>query len=444
LSAFYRGIVRLGLSKLKFNDNPTRLLSILDFDNINDMDFRAWLRLNGAGDDSVNGALMRSVYWMFMSDTLAAGEATKACLRVLKYRGDFLWHFVNGPGEDVFMPLYEVLHANGVKFHFFHKLKDVQLADDGVDAIQSMKFSIQENTKEGREYDPLDRRTRGVGLPFWPTRPDSKQIENTRYVKEYKYEDHNEEREVGTRDLKRGKDFDTVIVGIPFGVLREVGKSLFSKYEKRRYSDSKVKLVANHGFQIWMNTAARELGLAGPPMSVGAFNPGKETGVKADFDGWYDMRHRLPAEQWRVISGARGEGVIPRSLFSFRGRVDIGQRGQAPTNAGAEIERIKEYLNSYAKLFWPDAVDSKGNFREALLATEAWNTSVRYHSGADLAHQSVQATPDSFRLRISPEDHEVSNLRVCGDWTASGLGWPTAESAVLSGRQAAKSVLDSG
>ena len=60
---------------------------------------------------------------------LAAGVALRGAMRMFfTYRGAFFWRMSAGMGDVVFAPLYEVLKRRGVRFEFFHRLRNVALA----------------------------------------------------------------------------------------------------------------------------------------------------------------------------------------------------------------------------------------------------------------------------------------------------------------------------
>jgi hypothetical protein len=92
----------------------------------------------------------------------------------------------------------------------------------------------------------------------------------------------------------------------------------------------------------------------------------------------------------------------------------------------------------------PQAVHD-GEFRWEILAgedapgerrfdTQYWNANVCP------SERYVQSLPGSVAYRISPLDMTFDNLTIAGDWTASGLDTGCIESAVMSGRLAARAI----
>src|SRR5256885_9178029 len=92
---------------------------------------------------------------------LAAGVALRGAMRMFfTYRGALFWRMNAGMGDVVFAPLYEVLKRRGVRFEFFHRLRNVKLAPpmEGEQSyVQSLEFDVQARVKGRghREYSPL-------------------------------------------------------------------------------------------------------------------------------------------------------------------------------------------------------------------------------------------------------------------------------------------------
>ena len=104
------------------------------FDAINDYDWRDWLRMNGASEQSLDSGFMRGIYDLAFAfedgdvkrPRLAAGVALRGAMRMFfTYRGALFWRMSAGMGDIVFAPLYQVLKQRGVRFEFFHRLRNV-------------------------------------------------------------------------------------------------------------------------------------------------------------------------------------------------------------------------------------------------------------------------------------------------------------------------------
>ena len=61
-------------------------------------------------------------------------------------------------GDIVFAPLYQVLRQRGVRFSFFHRLRNVKLAPQRTNEasyVTALEFDVQARVKGGGEYQPL-------------------------------------------------------------------------------------------------------------------------------------------------------------------------------------------------------------------------------------------------------------------------------------------------
>jgi uncharacterized protein with NAD-binding domain and iron-sulfur cluster len=112
-------------------------------------------------------------------------------------------------GDVVFAPFYEVLKRRGVRFHFFHRLESVKLADPRTLApgerpyVTALKFDVQAKILGGKEYHPL---IDVKGLPCWPSVPDYGQLEDGTRLREagWQFESHWDCRKADTITLARG------------------------------------------------------------------------------------------------------------------------------------------------------------------------------------------------------------------------------------------------
>lgn len=150
------------------------------FDWADKFEFCEWMRRHGASQLTLSSAWMRGAYDLafsyedgdVMKPNIAAGAGLRAGFRMLlTYKGSILWKMQAGMGETVFTPLYLALQKRGVKFQFFHKVKEVVPAQNG-HRIEQIDFTVQATTREP-DYQPLVR----VGqLLCWQPKPDYAQL----------------------------------------------------------------------------------------------------------------------------------------------------------------------------------------------------------------------------------------------------------------------------
>ena len=435
--AVLRGSVRFGLA-----------IDPRGFDAINDYDWRDWLRMNGASEQSLDSGFMRGIYDLVFAfeggdirrPRLAAGVALRGAMRMFfTYRGSLFWRMNAGMGDVVFAPLYQVLKERGVKFRFFHRLRNVGLGPEPhgeLSFVESLRFDVQARVTGNGEYQPLIEVN---NLPSWPSEPDYAQLENGEALKREgrAFESAWENRSAGSEELTVGKDFDLVVLGVSVGVLAEVAKELIEREPRWRDMVQHVKTVPTQVFQLWMRESTAELGWPHPPANL--------SGFAEPFDTWAEMSHLIPEETWTnpIRSIAYFCGVLPDKLDHEGDVTEPFHREQK------EIVRANavRFLETRVGTLWPRAVRD-GSFRWDILASDSQNSD----PGAESFHTQywaanvnpneryVQSLPGSIGYRISPLDMAFDNLTIAGDWTASGLDSGCIESAVMSGLLAAHAI----
>lgn len=440
--AVVRGVLRFGL-----------LMDPCGFDAINDYDWREWLRLNGASEQSLDSGFLRGNYDLLFAfeqgdpqrPALAAGVALRGAMRMFfTYRGALFWRMQAGMGDIVFAPLYEVLKRRGVRFEFFHRLRNIKLADakevpPGDSAwVAALEFDVQAHVVGDREYQPL---VPVHGLPCWPAGPDfaqlvdGRQLEKMGWVPEASWES----RGVAKKTLRVVESFDFIVLGVGIGALPTVARELIARSPRWRVMVEQVKTVATQAFQIWLRTDMADLGWTRPPINL--------SGFVEPFDTWADMSHLIKAENWRQP---------PRAIAYFCNVLpDAPAAGSLDAQAAAAAhERVRQaavrFLENDVVALWPKARDARGRFRWDVLAQEgkppAGSRAPRGEARFDRQFWTANinpsdrytlALPGSLKYRISPLDLTFDNLTIAGDWTATGLDSGCVESAVMSGLLAA-------
>jgi uncharacterized protein with NAD-binding domain and iron-sulfur cluster len=374
---------------------------------------------------------------------IAAGVALRGAMRMFfTYRGALFWRMNAGMGEIVFAPLYEVLHKRGVRFEFFHRLKNVKLAPPiagETPYVEALEFDVQAKTKGGGEYLPL---VPVDGLPCWPARALYDQLEHGDTLRSngVLFESPWETRIVETKTLRVIQDFDFVVLGVPIGVIPHVCKELLERSSRWREMTHHVKSVATQSFQLWMREDTTELGWKHPPLNL--------SGYVEPFDTWAEMSHLIDVENWSkpVRSIAYFCSVLP----------DATQPGEIRDDAYAQAKHqvvrtnAVRFLSRDIKPLWPKAVATNGSFRWEVLASELDGTpegeliqgeqrfdTQFWTANVNPSERYSLSLPGTIHYRISPLDMSFDNLTIAGDWTQSGLDSGCIESAVMSGKLAA-------
>jgi len=429
--ATLRGTMRFGL-----------LADPRGFDAIDAYDCREWLLLNGASPASVDSGYLRALYDLGFGyedgdatrPRVSAGQALRGFLRAFfTYRGAFFWKMNAGMGDVVFAPIYEVLRRRGVRFEFFHRLRDVGIVRDASPHVSALHFDVQAVVRGGRRYAPL---VDVAGMPCWPAEPIWSQLEHgDRLRREHRrFECHWDERRAARRTLQVGRDFDLVVLGVGLGAVPHVCGQLVASDPRWRDMVEHVKTVATQAFQLWLRPETSEMGWPGEPVTLSGF-------VKP-FDTWADMRHLLVREAWDERPGSLAYfcSVLPDlpETDPRHASYPDRQREMVRRNAIAFLERDIRHL-------WPRAVDAAGRFRWDLLdavdaagAADAGRFATQYWTAnVNPSDRYTLSLPGSSAYRISPLDPTYDNLTVCGDWTDCGFNSGCVEAAVMSGRLAA-------
>jgi uncharacterized protein with NAD-binding domain and iron-sulfur cluster len=438
--AVIRGIIRFDL-----------VTAPRGFEAIDQYDCKEWLKLNGASERSVNSAFVRALYDLAFAyeegdvarPRIAAGQALRGAVRAFfTYRGAFFWKMQSGMGDVVFAPFYEVLRRRGVKFEFFHRLRNVGLgkserASSEDDYVDSLEFDVQAELVHAGEYEPLvDVR----GLPCWPAQPDWSQLRDAERLQSERrdFESHWDERRVATRVLQSGEDFDFVVLAVGLGAIPFVCRELIERSARWQQLVERCKTAATQAFQVWMNVDMAELGWRDEQVNI--------SGYVEPFDTWADMRQLIKEESFQSPV---------RAIAYFCSVLADPPPGSSIASADYPAQRREEtrksaitFLNRDVARLWPRAQRGPGEFRWEVLSEPLANVSPENADEQRFSSQFWTANvnpsdryslslPGTLKYRISPLDDTFDNLTVAGDWTDSGFNEGCVEAAVMSGRLAA-------
>jgi uncharacterized protein with NAD-binding domain and iron-sulfur cluster len=427
------------------------------FDAINDYDFREWMKINGASERTLKSSLVRGLYDLVFAyedgdydrPRHAAGVALRGTLRSLFVRGSVAWKMRSGMGDIVFAPFYEVLKKRGVTFEFFHRLRNVKLADATALApgerpyVAALEFDVQAKIKDGKEYQPLI----DVGrVPCWPSKPDFSQLGGGDRLErgKWQFESHWDRRKVASKSIRVGDDFDFVVLGIGLGAIPEVCGDFIQRDQRWRDMVAHVKTIESQAFQVWMREDMEALGWPHPPISFSAF--------ARPFETWGDMRHLIDQERWKDNPGAIA--YFCSALTSAEepaGYSDLSY----PRRRHEQVRRNAiDFLDNHIGQLWPNAVRHGRGFRWELLMDPSEKRSNKnvgtgdesrfdsqfWTANVNPSDRYVLSVPGSPKYRISPLDNTYDNLTIAGDWTSCGLDSGCVESAVISGRLAAHAI----
>jgi uncharacterized protein with NAD-binding domain and iron-sulfur cluster len=372
---------------------------------------------------------------------LAAGASLRALFRmVFTYKGAVLWKMQAGMGETVFTPLYKVLRQRGVKFKFFHKVRQLHLNTDK-NRVEEISIDLQATVND-EEYSPLVR----VGMwDCWRFAPDygqlmeGKELEARQVNLESNWCDWPAIQELR---LREGVDFDQIVLGIPVAALKTICAELIEISEDWSQMVAHVQTIQTQGFQVWLNKSLAECGWQMESPVLGAY--------VEPLDTWADMTHLLPAELWPPESAPKQLayicGVMPDAPVTPPAS-DVGFPAKESERARAAA---CEFLAKNAGYLWPNALAPQSTQFEwdILVGGEAMGegrfSDQYWHPNIDPSERYTLAVAGSTKCRLRPDGSGFQNLILAGDWLRNGLNTPGCiESAVISGRQAARAITGS-
>ena len=425
--AVVRGIIHDGLDRTQ-----------LGFSAADDHDLRAWLRHHGAAPTSLASPLVSGFYDMLHAyqdgdlqrPALAAGAGLRLLLRaLLAHKGALYYTPQADLGEVVFAPIYQVLRRRGVRFRFFHKVK--QLRADG-EHITAIRIGRQVELDPGiDDYEPL---VIVKGVPCWPSRPVYGQIVlgDSPLIQALDFESP-ESPEIEEFTLRRGADFDDVILGIPAPALPRICGDLVQQQLRWRDALEHAASTATFGAQLWLSPSWAQLAGHASAVAAGAL-PG------TSLPRWANRSTLVVHESWP-------RELWPSAVAALDGPLPDPAADQPSPGREQVRDMVWSWLKSHPRRLWPEAslsltrelnwellLDPSGRTGEHRLAAQhCWMLTAP-------SDRHTLTPPGATRRRLRPDESGYRNLLLAGDWLAGGLDLGVAESAVIAGMQAARAL----
>jgi uncharacterized protein with NAD-binding domain and iron-sulfur cluster len=414
------------------------------FHSIDHIEYRDWISAHGASPETCRGALVRGLYDLAFSHRAGDPSSTAfpAGLGLLlstktffDYRGSLFWKMTAGMGDVVIAPLYQALRRRGVRFEFFHRIDDVVASDDG-SVVERIRLGRQVCLRPGLdEYQPLQRYG---GLDCFPAEPCAEQLDAPDSVRRASLESFwCTWPDAGSAILERGRDFDEAVFAIPVGMAAHITTDLAGKSERWRDMLATIETIGTQGVQLWLKRSEAELGSPGAGSTV--------TSYVDSFDTFSSMSHLLPRESWPTHD--QPASVVYLCSSMAYGEADDPTDADQPVRAHRQVRAdALDYLRNHIAHYLPHAVGEDG-FEWDLLCGAPMGSgpeaidAQHLVANVDPSDRYVQALPGTGRARLTPDDSTFQHLHLAGDWTDSGLNAGCIEAAVMSGIQAANSIL---
>lgn len=428
------------------------------FDVLDDQDYREWLEpfLIDDGRLTIDSPLPRFLYDAdfayvdgdFDKPDLSATVVLYTLSRLaFTARGAYFWEMQAGMGETVFTPFYRLLRQRGVKFKFFHRIKQLHVSEDGR-SISGITLGRQAKLRKGvDEYEPL---VTVKDVECWPSRPLFDQLADGESLAECGKDFEawcDTEGEV-EQVLEVERDFHRVVLAIPVGVHAYIAGELIRAQTKWRDMVNHLKTVRTMALQLWLKPPLAELGWAhgdGPligPYSVSPLSMYADTSytlLREDWPGHGDDRPANVAYFWGIMSDdvppAGEDGPVqPCSELS-----------QAAANA--KVARVAAaFLSQHVRHLWPKTaprgratgfrwdflIDKRPDAPVSVLEDEERLGGQFTQGNVQPSARYVQSVHGSGRYRLDPGDSGFSNLYLAGDWTRNGFNVGSVEAAAIS------------
>ena len=173
-------------------------------------------------------------------------------LVLFEYKGAIFWKMTAGMGDVVIAPLYQALRRRGVEFEFFHRLDALHLDDRHTASMRSpwaRQVQLADGIDRLRTPDHRARTTRLSRAHRW--RINSTLPQHRRRLRLESIWAASRRRDAG---LRRGVDFDHVVLAVSSGMLRGRRTELIDDRPEWRDMTMHVRTVATQAFQIWLRT----------------------------------------------------------------------------------------------------------------------------------------------------------------------------------------------
>jgi len=378
-----------------------------DLDALDHLDFREWLKETG-GIPWLRKELMwdsppiRILYDMAFAHgrTFAAGTLSYGVmLFAFGYRGAFSYKMQGGMGDIVFAPLYLALR-DAVDFRFFHDVEGLYLKQGRIEEI-----ALTRTQKTPDDWMPLRRLDLADGrrLAVWPDVPPPGTMAQASGV-----------------SLRRGEDFDEVVLGISVAGIRELKGDLLQQSPRLARAVQATRTVRTQAAQLWLNTPMVDVGWRGSALLASFVRP---------MNSVVDMSHVLDKENWP-------KGTAQALVYMADAASDDLEGDDTNTVRG----HVQALLTGReGRQLWPNVdlsmlVAAPGDVGQERLGAQY------FRLNSDPSDRYVLAEKGTLAARVGPGDTGIDNLVVAGDWVATEINAGCLEAAARAGVAAADAI----
>src|SRR6185369_14740331 len=324
----------------------------------------------------------------------------------------------------VFAPLYLWLRQHGVRFRFFHRVRALRADPHTPERAVGEIVIERQLDSPGHAYQPL---ISVKGRPAWPNVPLVEQLAaaERRHLEETGHDLETSPETFGRiESLRRGRDFDQVVLGIPVGALQaepELAGELATLHPPLGDMIDGIQTVATRAMQLWSDAPNSAMGWRGGQAMLAPAAP--------PFAAWGDMSQVLASEGWDAATNVRSVGY-------FCDTYDGPEQGASEVVRRDAVRWLERSMGGLMPGWsWERLAGGDGHGPERLDA-QYWRANV------SPSERYVLAVPGSSRFRLAPDESGFENLFLAGDWVKTDLNAGCVEAAAMAGLGAARSLHD--
>jgi uncharacterized protein with NAD-binding domain and iron-sulfur cluster len=277
------------------------------------------------------------------------------------------------------------------------------------------------------------------GVSCWPSEPDWDQLVNGERLRgagiDFEAGGVDVER-AATRSLRRGEDFDEVVLAIHVAALPSICSQLVADEGNPRFAKMlrDTRTVMTQGVQLWATKSVDELGWPyGGAVASAYVEP---------LDTYCDMSVQLPREKW-------DPSLNIRSVAYYCGILEEQTGDDEATLAARVRSTAIKYMNESSLSQWPNATTPSHEFDWSLLY-DPMNRSGSERIDAQFLRANtvateryVQTPPGFHRSRLRANESGYPNLFLAGDWVRNGIDVGAVEGAVTAALWASQAICGS-
>ena len=405
-----------------------------NLEQVNRLDYRAWLKAHGAQQATIDSAPVRALYDLIFAypegnwqtwGNVEAGTLFLSLMNTATYQGSIIWKFNTATGDLIVQPLYDVLKARGVNFQFFSRVDEL-VPDSAGAQIASVQIGRQVQLA-GPDYDPLT--TLPSGQRVWPDRPLYDQLADGAALQASGAD--LESRWTTWRDallpltITAGRDYDLLVLAIPPAAHPDICAQLITQKAKWREMSGALQTVATQSLQTWTTVNEAGLGWDDPAM-VGGFD-------ESNLNSWADISDVLATECWPAAAGVVGEQIACGPMPCPPDPPPASESGYPAAQQALADAAVATYLDSDAQTFWSKRF-GKGGPKAGTLASSYSRINI------DPGERYTLTVTNSTKARMRTCDSTYANLFLTGDWIQNGQNLGSFEATTISGKLASRAI----